>query len=944
MERDAFISYSHKRDVPLAEALQRGLHGILRTPWLHRPGLKVFRDTTSLAASHDLSGSIKSALAGSRYFIYLASPEAAASRWVREEIGYWRGSHGMDHFLIALSDGAITWDPARGDFDWSRTTALPSELRGAFTTEPLWVDLRPFRDMEDLSIDPAADFRDKVTSLAAPLHGLPKDALDSADLRMQRKAARFLRKVVAALTVMLLLVIGAGVYAQVKRTEALERARTSASQALAARAQDAVGKDPRKAAQFALYANAVKPTGESVQALAQAVTANGSVARHLQAGNEEVANFRGVGHVAATNVAVSRNGRMLAYYSDFDPDDKAAKSRHIHLYDVLAAKSLPNISGGWPQDGGGMQFSADGRTLAVEASFNNIDVWDVKSQKLLRRITASKGQDLDTASRNLRSFSFSGDGRRVAATFYSPDQEQHGFHLAVWETATGREVFREDVEPDSLALGFDNLNRLTALDTHAGTVRSLPGDSTSWSAPKRISGFPRTDRAQDVTFSADGAQVFVGGKGELWDLPRGHPVKGVAAREVGTIVIPGAKDGFAFASDDRGVSMYDASLRYQRSLGIFTWPVSSISASGDGKWVAAGSGDGAVSLFSTSSFQEGVPLPNGEGVKPADMAPDAHTVFRSRKSVTDVWTITGQGMRKLGRVPLALKNEAAGQSTVIASGDGEKALTSQQGIVSLWDLRSGERKRGPVSLGSEFMPNYFLPDGNHLVGTTENEIQVIDTRNWHVVKTLPFERDDPGMALSASWDRTTLALVRGEELTVWKWKGTEIQQVRHTSIRAIWTLYGHTAVVSAKGEMVAVRNFDGRLAILRVSTGEFVPNTSATTGGEALAFTSDTRLLVQSVGSGSESRLQFWDTVTGEPRGAWPLPNRERGQGDAIVRLLAVDDGSVVSFGQDGDLVRRAIDTGSWTKALCALRPGRLSREEYDRYLGGLGVGDPCGA
>ncbi|MER6406252.1 toll/interleukin-1 receptor domain-containing protein [Streptomyces viridosporus] len=945
MERDAFISYSHRRDVPLAEALQKGLHGILRTPWLRRPGAKVFRDTTSLGASHDLGGSIKSALAGSRYFIYLASPEAADSRWVCEEIAFWRHNHGMDHFLIALSDGRIVWDQTAGDFDWGRTTALPPGLRGAFETEPLWVDLRPFRDTDDRSMAPGTDFRDKVVTLAAPLHGLAKDALDSEDLRMQRRAVHFLRGAVALLTVMLLLAIAAGVFAWHQRGEALARARTSASQALAARALDTASKDPRKAAQFALYADAVQPTGESAQALAQAVVANDSVTRHLQAGNEEVANFHGLAHVVATNVAISRNGNMLAYYSDLDPDAESGTGPHIHLFDITTGKALPSLQGkGWPQDGGGMEFSSDGQTLAVEAPYNQIQIWDVAHQKVLQTITASNGEELATAFKNLRAFAFSRDGQRLAAAFYSPDQEDYDFHVAVWDATTGRELTKELATPDSLTLGFDGSNRLLSLDAQAGTVRSLARNSTSWSAQRPIPGFPRQDRAQ-VTLSADGSKAYIGEKNELWDLAKGQRVTGIDGRDVGAIVMPGAKDGSVYAADSRGVNVYDAALRRQRTLGSFTWPVSSVSASGDGQWVAAGSGDGAVSLFSTTSFQAGVRLPNKSQVRPADLAPDKWTAFRTGQSGTDVWAITDEGIRKLGHVPLKLVKEAMRQDTVIASADGSRAIVAQQGVVSLWDLHKKSRVRHPWTSGSEFVPLSFLPDGTHVVGTTKEEVQVLDTRSWSVRQSVPFDREASDMASAISADRTTLALVQDKELTVWKWETKEgFQQVRKVSIKSVWTMYGHEAAVSAKGELVAVMNYDGRISILNVSTGRFVHSTSASTGGAALAFSSDTAFLVQAFGSEEESGLQFWDAATGEARGAWMLPNQGTGQDNAVTQLFTGNNGAVVAFGMDGSLVRRTVDKDSWRKVLCKLAPDKLPHDEYDRYLGGLDVDTPCKA
>ncbi|MDX3412826.1 toll/interleukin-1 receptor domain-containing protein [Streptomyces sp. MD20-1-1] len=943
LERDAFISYSHKRDVPLAKALQEGLQSFLRTPWLRRGGAKVFRDTTSLSASHDLGGSIKAALSESRYFIYLASPEAAESRWVREEIHYWRHNHSMDHFLIALSDGSIEWDATAGDFNWQRTNALPAELQGAFAAEPLYVDLRSFRDADERSMAPGTEFRDRVASLASALHGMPKDALDSADLLMQRKAIRRLQAMVASLIVLLLVAVAAGVAAWQQRGEALARARTSASQALAARALDMVGKDPRKAAQFALYAQAVQPTGESAQALAQAVAANDSVTQHLQAGNEEVANFHGAAHVSATNVAISGNGNVLAYYSDFDPDVSSGEAQHIHLYDIEARKALPNLEGGaWPQDGGGLLFSTDGRVLAVERPYNQVDIWDVGTQKRLRTITASNGEALATAFKRLRSFALSGDGQRLAATFYSPEQSEYSFHLAVWDATTGREILKETATPDSITLGFDDSNQLLALDSRAGSVRTLDRNSTSWGEPREIPDFPRQERAE-VTFSADGSKAYIGAKGELWDLTSGRRLARTGDDGIGPIVMPSAREGVLYAAGSRGVGEYGMELRRQRQLGSFTWPVFSLSASHDGRWVAAGSQDGAVSLFSTTSFQAGTPLPNEQHVVPAELAPDDWTAFRTVGSTTEVWSVTSEGVSRLGDVPLQMVKESSRQDTVIASPDGKRVLVTQNGVLSLWDLRHHSRA-GDAKTRESFAPLTFLPDGLHVVGTTSSEVQVINTESWETIQSVPFERDNGDADISVSADRTTLALVGDEELTVWKWDSEkEFQRVRKVSIESVWTMYGHNVVVSAEGERVAVINYDELISVLHVPSGEFVTSTFAASGGPVLAFSSDAAFLVQVVGAANDQRLQFWDTSTGESRGAWTLPKPRVGRDGTITHLLTGRDGDLIAFGLDGSLMSRTIDVAAWRGVLCDLVPDQLPQAEYDRYLEGLDVDAPCG-
>ena len=85
---DAFISYSHAKDKPIAAALQSVVQR-LGKPWYRRRALRVFRDDTSLSATPHLWPSIEQALSQSRFLILLASPEAAASPWVGKEIEYW---------------------------------------------------------------------------------------------------------------------------------------------------------------------------------------------------------------------------------------------------------------------------------------------------------------------------------------------------------------------------------------------------------------------------------------------------------------------------------------------------------------------------------------------------------------------------------------------------------------------------------------------------------------------------------------------------------------------------------------------------------------------------------------------------------------------------------------------------------------------------------------
>jgi tetratricopeptide (TPR) repeat protein len=200
---DAFISYSHARDKPVASALQTVLQK-LGKPWYRRRALRIFRDDTSLAATPELWPAIEQALGQSRYLIVLASPQLAASHWCGLEVAYWLEHKSLDTLLIALTEGDLAWDRTQNDFIWNDTTPLPPILKGRLRGEPKWIDLRTHREVPDARdahlIDSSADF-------AAAIHGMPKEDLLSQEVRQQKRALRLAWAAAAAL---MLLTAGAG--------------------------------------------------------------------------------------------------------------------------------------------------------------------------------------------------------------------------------------------------------------------------------------------------------------------------------------------------------------------------------------------------------------------------------------------------------------------------------------------------------------------------------------------------------------------------------------------------------------------------------------------------------------------------------------------------------------------------------------------------------------
>ena len=85
----AFMSYSRAADAQFAPFLQGAVQRFAR-PWYQLRSLRIFRDQTGLTMTPGLWPDIERALNASGTFILLASPQAAASRWVVQEIAHWR--------------------------------------------------------------------------------------------------------------------------------------------------------------------------------------------------------------------------------------------------------------------------------------------------------------------------------------------------------------------------------------------------------------------------------------------------------------------------------------------------------------------------------------------------------------------------------------------------------------------------------------------------------------------------------------------------------------------------------------------------------------------------------------------------------------------------------------------------------------------------------------
>ena len=203
----AFISYKHATSQGFASRFELALKRYGRPIWQIPPA--IFRDEKILKAGESISEGISKALSSSEFLIYLASPEAAKSVWVLDELKQWcDNSERASRLIIVRTAGQILFDK-QGCLDWSASDALPTELEGMLISDPLVIDLSWADTPERQSLfDP--DYRTAINQIAATLRGITPEQMWDTALREQQKASRLRNAAIIAISA---LAIGLGVAA-----------------------------------------------------------------------------------------------------------------------------------------------------------------------------------------------------------------------------------------------------------------------------------------------------------------------------------------------------------------------------------------------------------------------------------------------------------------------------------------------------------------------------------------------------------------------------------------------------------------------------------------------------------------------------------------------------------------------------------------------------------
>ena len=749
----AFISYSH-RDQAWAEWLHKALE-TYRVPRrlvgretdagpVPRRLFPVFRDLEELPSSPNLSGAIDQALLQSRYLIVIASPYAAVSKWVDQEIARFRAMGRSDRILCLIVDGEPHADlqPGKGFLE-----CFPPSLRTEDGIEPIAADVRPGKDGK-----PAIKLK-----LIAGLLGVGLD-----ELRRRERRRRILQNAGVAMTSLLAVAVLAGLWQMQQR----EKREALVQQALHAHIETVYEKGRQELlahnqARAAVYLNEAYRLGVDTPALrfmlARAMRIVDMEKVAFQSGAPvEVVKFSPDSNLLVTNGAdsiarvwdtatsnklwevplpnrarqlgpiFSRDSRLMYFGA---VEDGAVKGS-LRVWDARSGRLLADFNNAPSLDTAFNPFDRGDHHVVHVAVDGAVEIYDLDSSKLVRRLAGAYSVA-----------GFSRDGRHLLVGGQNGD-------ITLWNT-TGylqilalhgiktRVVSLDDSEDGALlaAAGRDGSIRVWQVD---GGVLRLAAAHPSPN-PGLIFNI---DGSRLLTWASDGARLWNTANGALVYVQQ-------FAGAAGNKVDISSNGRWVMASNSSRLAIQDA----QSGAELFTLDGHNGVPQGrdiseDDRSLVTGGPDGRVALWQMPRIPDLEFLHAVDPVRWAAQSRPPGVAAAFSRSGELIVTGGGDGLLKFWDAHThALKRSIEADSKSvnvldISQDDSRIATGGEVGGVKIWDVDSGRLLRTLECDGKRVLTVTFNADASIVAAAIRGGI----TRLWSVEsgeQLAAFDRDEP---------------------------------------------------------------------------------------------------------------------------------------------------------------------------------------------------------
>ena len=909
----AFISYSH-RDQAWAEWLHKALE-TYRVPRrlvgresaagpVPRRLFPVFRDLEELPSSPNLSGAIDQALLQSRYLIVIASPYAAVSKWVDQEIARFRAMGRSDRILCLIVDGEPHADlqPGKGFLE-----CFPSSLRTIDGIEPIAADVRPGKDGK-----PATKLK-----LIAGLLGVGLD-----ELRRRERRRRMLRNLGAATVCVLSAILLAGLW-QIQQREKRE---ALAQQALRAHIET-VYEDGRQEllahnqARAAVYLNEAYRLGVDTPALrfmlARAMSLVDAEKQIFQTGTPvKSLRFSPDSHMIAT-VGVDNSVRILDVKKNqekfsfkvpeigprFGP--RFSRDSRLVYLTAVPGESPVGLLNIWDADNGHLlaslknppsidhtfnPFGDNYRRVAHVAPDHAVEIYDLDAGRIVMRLAGVYS-----------AAGFSRDGRRLLTGSESGE-------VTVWDGDAKRKLMTLQGLRDRITSIDDSQNgTLLAAAARDGSIRVW---NVATAALRLVAGHPspnpgmifNIDGTRLLTWAGDGARVwntdngdlvyarqFAGAAGNSFDISsNGRWVMDSSSSrlamqdtqsgaELFTLDahrgLPRARDIseddslLATGGPDGRVVLWEIpripAIEFRHLVDPLQWTSSSWAPAvaaiynHAGTLIATGAGDGFVKLWDAKHHQYLLGIKaDSKAVNAIDFSPD-DSLFLTGGELDGVklWDAATGSLRR------TINCEARRVLTAMFSPDGHTlAIGVRGGITSLWNADNGERL---VSFDrDQARSGRFDPSGERFAIGIHGAAKLWSISQkkflWSTQLKNADKASDDVAAVDFSPDgQRLLVAVRGETAYQLDTRdGRIIAQITEPSVSPINVIRfdkdGKNAVLGADSGVAMVwRLSDGKSRVMRGHAGEV----------RSAEFSPDNNFVLT---SGVDGTARIWDASTGD--------------------------------------------------------------------------------